>query len=278
MISDIFKYQFLQNALMAGVLAAIIGGIIGTIIIERKIVLMSGGIAHTSYGGVGLGYLLNFSPLLGALIFSLIASLSIGTLEKKQKNSSSIFISLFWSLGMGLGVLFTSLMKQYPPDINAYLFGDILSVSRSDLLLMLGLFLVIILFLVLSYNNLKSFLFDPEFYKVRKKNAYILEYMILILVAFSVVLLIKICGIILLLSILVAPAATTKLFAKKFSSRIIYSSILGFVYIFIGFVVSYYANISSGASIVVCSIFMYFLIYFIKSIIDKRQKTKSLSV
>ena len=135
MLESLFKYQFLQNAVAAALLASVACGIIGVLIIEKKLVMMSGGIAHTSYGGVGLGYLLGFEPLLGAFAFSILAAFGIGFLKQKGGARSDVVMGLLWSLGMALGILFIALRPGYPPDLNSYLFGNILSVTKSDLLL-----------------------------------------------------------------------------------------------------------------------------------------------
>lgn len=277
MIADLFNYSFLSNAFYAAILASVICGIIGTIIIEKNMIMLSGGIAHTSYGGVGLGYLLGFNPLLGALLFSVTSALGIGYLTKKQKTNTNVFIALFWSLGMALGVLFISFMDSYPPDINGYLFGDILSVSHTDLLLILFLSVVIILFVVLMFNNLKSYLFDKDYYGLKGNKKNTIDYILLVLVAFSVVLLIKVCGIILIIAMLAAPAATAKLFTKKFHTRMLLSVGLGTIYSLVGLVLSYYLDISSGASIVCTAVFTYFIIYALDSSRKKRASKKRIA-
>lgn len=274
MIADLFNYNFLSNAFYAALIASVICGIIGTIITEKNMIMLSGGIAHTSYGGVGFGYLLGFNPLLGALIFSVTSALGIGVLSKKDKKSSNVFIALFWSLGMALGVIFISLMDSYPPDINGYLFGDILSVSNTDLWFILALAIAVVAFVLLMYNNLKSYLFDKDYYGLKGNKKNTLDYILLILVAFSVVLLIKICGIILILAMLAAPAATAKLYTKKFHSRIILSIGFGILFSLIGLVLSYYLNISSGASIGASAVLIYFTLFGIDKI-SKNLKMKN---
>ena len=118
---SILNYQFIQNAIFAGILASIVCGIIGVIIVEKKLVMMSGGIAHTSYGGIGLGYLLGFEPIYGAFFVSILAALGIGYIKRNGSTRSDVIIGLFWSLGMALGILFISLMPGYPPDLSSYL-------------------------------------------------------------------------------------------------------------------------------------------------------------
>ncbi len=140
----IFKYNFLQNAIMAAVLASIACGVIGTYIMEKKLVMMSGGIAHTAFGGIGLGYYLKVEPILTALGISIIAAVSVAALKRKAMTDSDLLIGMFWSLGMALGVVFIAMTPGYPPDTASYLFGNILAVSRSDLRLILGLDILVL--------------------------------------------------------------------------------------------------------------------------------------
>ena len=166
MLEAIIKYSFLQNALLSGILASIICGIIGVIITEKKLLIMSGGIAHTAYGGVGLGYLLGFEPILGAGIFSVAAALIIGAVRRKNTARSDIIISLLWSLGMASGIAFIGLMPGYPPDMNSYLFGNILSVTKKDISLMLILTVIVLIAAIAFFNDWKAFLFDSNFSKI----------------------------------------------------------------------------------------------------------------
>ncbi|HZJ78736.1 MAG TPA: metal ABC transporter permease, partial [Clostridia bacterium] len=251
MIKALFEYHFLQNALLAGILASIVCGIIGVIIVEKKLVMMSGGIAHTSYGGVGLGYLLGFEPIIGAFLFSICAALGIGYIKRKGGVRSDVIIGLFWSLGMALGILFIALMPGYPPDLSSYLFGNILSVTKSDLYLMVCLTLIVTLVIVSLFNNWKAYLFDEEFSSIIGIKTGFLEYLLLILIAMTVVVLIRVVGIILVLALLTAPAATAGMLTFNLKNRMIYSIILGNIFCISGLWISYEMNIASGAVIVV---------------------------
>ncbi len=267
MLNTILTYHFIQNAIIASVLSSIICGIIGTIIIEKKLILMGGGIAHTAYGGVGLGYLLNFNPLIGALSFSLIAALGIGKVRKTNSKHSDIIIALFWSLGMALGILFISLMNGYPPDMSSYLFGNILSVTDSDLVYMAILTLLVILILVILFQDWKIYLFDEEMAKINGLNTTFLEYTLLILIAFSVVILIRVSGIIMLITLLCAPSATASLISERLNHRMILSIFIGLFNALMGLFISYKLDIASGASIVILSV----LVYAIAFILSKRK-------
>jgi len=274
LINALFEYQFLKNALFAGIFASIVCGIIGVIIVEKKLVMMSGGIAHTSYGGVGLGYLLGFEPIIGAFLFSVCAALGIGYIKRKGGVRSDVIIGLFWSLGMALGILFIALMKGYPPDLNSYLFGSILSVTKFDLYLIICLTGIVTFIIVALFNNWKAYLFDEEFASIIGIKTAFLEYLLLILIAMTVVVLIRVVGIILVLALLTAPAATAGILTSNLKKRMIYSILLGNVFCISGLWISYEMNIASGAVIVVLSVIVYFIAYAIHLIFIKRKRKK----
>ncbi len=261
MIKALFEYQFLQNALFSGVLASVVCGIIGVIVIEKKLVMMSGGIAHTAYGGVGLGYLLGFEPIIGAFIFSIGAALGIGYVKRKGGTGSDVIIGLFWSLGMALGILFIALMPGYPPDLSSYLFGSILSVTKTDLYLIISLTFIVTLVIVALFNDWKAYLFDEEFASIIGVKTAVLEYLLLILIAMTVVVLIRVVGIILVLALITAPAATTAILTSSLKKRMILSVLLGSVLCVFGLWISYEMNIASGAAIVILSVLCYFFVY-----------------
>ncbi|MDD4124168.1 MAG: metal ABC transporter permease [Eubacteriales bacterium] len=272
MIEALFKYHFLQNAVLAGILASIVCGIIGVIIIEKKLVMMSGGIAHTSYGGVGLGYLLGFEPIIGAFIFSICAALGIGFIKRKGKANSDVIIGLFWSLGMALGILFIALMPGYPPDLSSYLFGSILSVTKADLNLTASLTVIVIFVIFILFNDWKAYLFDEEFAYIKGVKTAFLEYLLLILIAMTVVVLIRVVGIILVLALLTAPAATAAVLTSNLKKRMIYAILLGNVFCFGGLWISYEINAASGAVIVILSVICCLIAYAVRSLYDKRKK------
>lgn len=261
MLNAFLHYQFLQKALLSGILASIVCGIIGVIIVEKKLIMMSGGIAHTSYGGVGLGYLLGFEPIIGAFLFSICAALGIGYIKRKGGTRSDVVIGLFWSFGMALGIIFIALMPGYPPDMNSYLFGNILSVTKSDVYLIILLTLIVIFMFTSLYNNWKSYLFDEEFASILGLKTEFMEYLLLILVAMTVVVLIRVVGIILVLALLTAPAATASLLTSSFKLRVQYSILLGNIFCIVGLWISYELNIASGATIVILSVLCYLLLY-----------------
>lgn len=274
MINAIFEYQFMQNALLAGILASIVCGIIGVIVVEKKLIMMSGGIAHTAYGGVGLGYLLGFEPVLGAFLFAVLSALGIGLISRKKGAQADILIGLFWPFGMALGILFISLMNTYPPDMSSYLFGNILSVTKSSLWLMAGMTAVVLLSVITLFNNWKAYLFDSEFASIIGIKTAFLEYFLLALIAMTVVVLIRVVGIILVLALLTAPAAVSGMFFKDLKKRMISSVIFGAFFCIAGLCVSYYLDIASGAAIVILCVLCYFIIYTVKRVNSRAVSTE----
>lgn len=259
MIELFLEYDFLRNAVFACILSSIVCGIIGVIIVEKKMIMMTGGISHTAYGGVGLGYLMGFPPILGAVIFGVASAFGIGHVKNKGKGDFDIAIALFWSLGMALGIIFVGLMDGYPPDINSYLFGNILAVSSFDIVIMFIMALIVTAVIFVFFNDWKEFLFDEEFSKIMGLKTTFLNYLLLILIALTIVVLIKVSGIILVLALLTAPAATSMNICKTLKSRMILSIVLGLVFCSIGLVVSYIFDISSGATIVLIASMTYFI-------------------
>ena len=274
MIQALFEYQFLQNALFSGLLASIVCGMIGVVIVEKRLVMMSGGIAHTSYGGVGLGYLMGFEPIIGAFLFSICAALGIGYIKRTGSTRSDVVIALFWSLGMALGILFIALMPGYPPDLSSYLFGSILSVTKFDLYLIISLTFIVTLVIVSLYNDWKAYLFDEEFASIIGIRTAFLDYLLLILIAMTVVVLIRVVGIILVLALLTAPAATAGMITSNLRKRMIYSVLLGAVFCTAGLFISYEINIASGAAIVILSAICYLLSYIVHSVHIKLMRRK----
>ncbi len=257
MFSALFEYQFLQYAFIVIVLSSIVCGIAGNLIIEKKMLMISGGLAHTAYGGIGLAYFLEFDPMLGAFFFSLCSALFIAFLYKKSHVSHDIFIALFWALGMALGVIFIGLIPDYTPNIEAYLFGNLLTVSKTDVWAMFGLAVFIVLNVFAFYKDWQVFLFDEEFARLQGIAVTFYHYFLYVLVTLCIILLIRVVGIILVLALLSAPAASAALCMRSFKGRIVVSVLFSFLFGFSGLWLSYVLDISSGACIVVFAFCFY---------------------
>lgn len=273
MINAFLEYNFLQNAVYSAILASIVCGIIGIIIVEKKLVMMSGGIAHTSFGGIGMGYYLNIEPIIGALVFSILAAMGIIIIKRKSDTNSDTLIGIFWAVGMALGILFIAITPGYPPDISSYLFGDILTVTKLDIKIMLILTTIVVFVIAAFFNYWKSYLFDSEFSYVIGIKVNFLEYFLFVLIALSIVALIRVVGIILVIALLTIPPATAKLFTNDLKKMIFYAVLWGIVYSFMGLWISYHLNIASGASIIILAGIGYLIAIIIKkNIFQKRGK------
>ena len=276
MLRDILAYEFLRNALGAGILASLLAGLTGLILVEKKMIMMSGGIAHASYGGVGLGDLLGYPPLLGAFGFSITAALASGFIRRRGGTGGELVIGLFWSLGMALGIFFVALIPGYPPNLSGYLFGNILAAGPMDLLLLLGLFLLTGALFAAFWQAWKAYLFDEEFSRIRGLPVVILESLLLILISLAVVALIRIVGIILAQALLLAPAATARLWLKSLRSRIAGSMAVALASTLGGLALSYYLDLPSGALIVLVAVTLFAMSYGLRGLWTRRQERKVL--
>ncbi|MFZ7120798.1 MAG: metal ABC transporter permease [Eubacteriaceae bacterium] len=271
MLAALLKYNFLQNAFITAILSSIVCGVIGTIIVEKKIVSLSGGIAHASFGGIGLGYLLGIEPLIGGLIFAILSSLGITTITRKTNTSNDTLIGIFWSVGMALGIFFIALTPGYPPDMTSYLFGDILTVSSFYIKMMFILTLIIVFSIVSMFNYWRGYLFDEEFLKIIGIKVVGLDYFIYILISFSIIILIKVVGIILAIALLTVPPAIAKFFTYDLKKMMFYSGIIGIILGMAGLTISYYFNIPSGATIILLSVVFYFSFWVLYKMKSKKE-------
>jgi len=246
----VLQYEFMRNALMAAVLVSVACGIVGTYVVVRRIVFISGGISHAAFGGIGLGYLLGVNPILAALPFSIVSAVSIGIISKKTKVSEDTAIGVMWPVGMALGILFIHLSPGYAPDLFSYLFGSILTVPRIDLVMMLVLDAVIVVVVLLFYREFQAISFDEEFSEVVGVPTQNLYLLLLCLVGLSVVVLIRVVGVILVIALLTMPAAFSRHFTSNINKLMVLSIGMGMAATVTGLLFSYLFDLPSGATIV----------------------------
>lgn len=248
---SIFSYQFFQNALGASLLTAVICGLVGAYIVVRRIVFVSGGITHASFGGIGLGLYLGINPILSAAGAAVLAAFSIGKLSRSEGIREDSAIASVWALGMALGVLFMTLTPGYSTSLPSYLFGNILLVTSGDLIALGALALVLVLLFLLGYRRILYIAFDADFARVRGLRVELWERLLLLLVAVSLVLTIRSVGIMLLLSLLTLPQTTVGLFTSDFRQIIFGSIILSALANVGGLLLSYYVlSVPSGVLII----------------------------
>lgn len=259
MILELLQYKFITNSLLAGILSSISCGIIGTYIVTRRKVFLSGGITHASFGGIGIGYYLGFNPVIAAAIFGVLSALGIEFVSKKTEIREDSVIGILWSFGMALGIMFIFLTPGYAPNLMSYLFGSILTVSSFDIILMLALCLVLILVFTFFYRIILFVSYDQEFAKTHNIAVDLINYILISLVALTIVLNIKVVGIILVISLLTIPQSIANLFTKNFKNIILISIVIGLVGAFLGLLISYKINIPSGASIIFSLVLIFIL-------------------
>ncbi len=247
---EVLQYEFMQNALIAGLLAAIACGIVGVYVVVKRIIFISGGIAHASFGGIGLGYLIGISPVLGALVFSLASALGMGYVTRRTRLPEDTAIGILWAIGMALGIIFIGLAPGYAPDLFSYLFGNILTVPTSDLLLMLILDAAIIGIVIAFYKEFLALSFDEEYSTVVGIPVEPLYLLLLCMIALTVVILLRIVGMILIIALLTIPAALARQFTYDLRKMMILAIVFGALLTFGGLWLSYVLDLASGATIV----------------------------
>ena len=266
---ELLQYDFFQNALISTILIGISCGLVGTYIVAKRMVFISGGITHTSFGGLGLAYYLGFSPMLGAGIFSVLSALAILFLSDNKKLREDSLIGIFWSAGMAIGILFIYLTPGYVPNLMSYLFGNILTVTRSQIIISAILCLFIIVFFLRFYRPLFYIAFDKAYSKTHQIPVNVIDIAITITIALCIVLCLKLAGIILVISYLTIPQAIAGLFYKNFSQQLIASTIISTIGSVSGLFFSALLNIPSGASIVICFILLFILCWLLKRLVRK---------
>jgi zinc transport system permease protein len=256
----LFNLGFFRNAFIAAFLASVLCGIIGTYIVLRRIVFISGGITHASFGGIGMGYYFGFDPILGAIIFGILSALGIEFFTKRADLREDSAIAMLWSLGMALGVIFIFLTPGYAPNLMSYLFGNILTVSKGDLIYLFLLSVFVICFFLIFYRMIIFVSFDEEFALTNNAPVRFFNAMLISLVALTIVLNIRVVGIILVMSLLTIPQAIANLFTKRFDYMMLYSIAFGFLGSVAGLTFSYIYDIPSGAAIIFTLVVLYGLI------------------
>jgi len=256
LISLFTENPFFQFALLAGIASSITSGIMGSYVVVKRIVFISGSISHSVLGGMGLCLWLKrvhgiswITPLDGALVFALLSALLIGWTHLRFKEREDTIIAALWSTGMALGIIFISLTPGYNVELMNFLFGNILWVSKSDILLILGLDAIVLLAVFFFHNRFLAICFDEVQARLQNVKVNLLYFLLLGLVAISVVLLIQVVGAILVIAMLAIPPAIAGRFQKRLTGIMVLSIFLGILFTLTGTSVSYYLNWPPGATI-----------------------------
>lgn len=252
---EALSYEFIQNALIAGLIVSFAAGIIGSLIVVNRMVFLAGGIAHAAYGGIGIAVFTGIPIFLGTSIFAIIAALFMAFVTIHQRDKIDIFIGLIWAVGMAIGIIFVDLTPGYNVDLMSYLFGSILAVNNEDLYFMGSLFVIILLVVTLKYRDILAVSYDSEYAELSGINVKFYYTLILVLSALTIVVAIKIVGLILVIALLTIPIYIAQNLASSLYSMMIVSGFIASFFTIIGLWLSYSYNVTSGAAIILVSAF-----------------------
>ena len=251
---EALQYEFMQNALLAGILISIAAGIIGSLVIVNRITFLAGGIAHSSYGGIGIAIYMGIPVLFGATVFSIITAVIIAILTLNDKKRIDSIIGIMWATGMAIGIVFVDMTPGYNVDLMSYLFGSIIAVPTGDIWYMFGLDVVIIALVTFFYREFLAISYDQQFAYLRGINVKFFYTLLLVLAALTVVAAIKVVGLILVIALLTIPTYLAEIFSNKLSKMMILSSLFATFFTIVGLSISYLYDISSGASIILVAV------------------------
>ncbi|HUI93277.1 MAG TPA: metal ABC transporter permease [Chitinivibrionales bacterium] len=255
---DLLHYDFMRNALLAGLLVSVACGVVGSLVVVNRLSSLSGGIAHAAYGGLGLAVFFKWPLLSGAMLFSLAASWVMGYVTAEKKERADTMVGVVWAVGMAFGILMIDLTKGYYADVMSYLFGSILAVPGQSILFMAGLDAAVLAVVALLYKELVALSYDEEFALISGVPVRALYYLILVLIALCVVVLIRVVGLILVIALFTIPASIAELFTRKLGRIMVISCGLGMAFTISGLFLSYYFNLTSGATIILVAGTCYF--------------------
>ncbi len=265
-ILSLLSFDFFRNALLAATLTSVIAGIVGSYIVARRSVFISGGITHASFGGMGIAYFFGFPPFMGAALFAIGSSLGIEWASRKAGIREDSAIAILWSLGMAIGIIFLFLTPGYTPNLMGFLFGDILTVKISDLIGLLIASIIIIALVSIFYEAILSTAFDSEFASTSGLPVTVVRYSASVVIAITIVLSIKVMGIILVLSLFTIPPTAANLFSKNLKSIMFGSVIISLAGSICGLIIAYYFDLPSGATIIFTLTGFYIILRIFKAI------------
>ena len=270
---EALQFEFMQNALLAGLLASIICGVMGTLVVVNRFVFLSGGIAHAAYGGIGLAFFMGWPFLVGVIGFTLVMALMMAAITLKARHRSDTIIGVIWALGMALGIILIDLTPGYNVDLMSYLFGSILTVPDSDIWMMIVVGILIIGAVTYFYHDYLALSYDAEFAQIRGVPVKTLYFLLIGMLAVSIVFIIQVVGLILVIALLTIPPYIAEKYSKSLFVMMILSSLLSVLFTLTGLWLSYAYNLTSGASIILVA-GLGFLISFViegaRSKISKR--------
>lgn len=269
-----FEYAFFQHALLGALLASVLCAVVGTYVVTRRLVIVGGGMAHASLGGVGLGAWMGFPPLWGAAGFAVATGLVLQFLSRRRNVREDAAVAMLWTFGMALGILFAALTPGFMTELDAYLFGSILSISSASLRVIGGLCAAVVAFYLLLRSTICSIACDRDFALTQGLPVRTVETLFTLITALTIVACLHLVGIVMVVSLLSVPQLTAALFVSRYDSMVWCSALIGFLAAVAGLCVSWWLNVPCGAAVILCGIGFYLPAKAIKSLYLSLRKTR----
>ena len=256
---EALQLEFVRNALVAGVLVSVVCGVIGTLVVVNRIVFLAGGIAHAAYGGIGLSFFMGWPYVVGTTGVSLLSAGVMAAVTLNARHRVDAMVGVIWAVGMAMGVILLDLTPGYNVDLMSFLFGSILAVPVSDLWQMATIGLVVIAIVTYYYNDFLAMSYDDEFARLRNVPVTFLYCLLLSMVALTVVMIIRVVGLILVIALLTIPPFIAEKLTGSMRSMMVLSSILSCLFTITGLWLSYLFNLTSGATIIMVAAAGFFM-------------------
>jgi zinc transport system permease protein len=269
---EAFQFEFIRNALLAGLMASVICGVIGTLIVINRLVFLSGGVAHSAYGGIGMAFYFGWPYMVGATCFAFVSAMIMAAVALKSKQRADTIVGVMWAVGMAIGILLLDMTPGYNVDLMSYLFGSILSVPREELIAMAILSMTILILVGYYYKDLLLMSYDEEFARTRGVPVKPLYFMLIGIVAVTVVIVVQVVGLILVIALLTIPPYIAEKYTRSLLQMMIVSTLLGMIFICGGLWASYSHDLTSGAAIIFVAGIGFSLSLILDKIITIRQR------
>jgi zinc transport system permease protein len=278
MEESILQYEFIIKGLLGSIFASITAGLAGTYIVSKRMVFLSGGITHASFGGIGIGYFTGINPVLGAAVFSILSALGVEYLSVKQKIREDSAIGILWAFGMAIGIIFIYLTPGYTPNLMSYLFGSILTVTSADIIALGVMSVILILYFGIFYRTILYISFDEVFARTYSPYVNVFKYITTSLIALTIVLNIRMAGVVLVISLLTIPPNIAMIFTKSYFNIVIWSVVAGFIGTAAGYAISFFAGIPTGATIIFTLVLIWLIAKILSQITNKVKQENSRNI
>jgi len=272
---EALHFEFMRNAILAGLLASVACGIMGTLVVVNRIVFLAGGIAHAAYGGIGLAFFLGIPPTMGAAGFSLVISAIMGFATLGSRQRVDTIIGVLWAVGFAIGIVLIDLTPGYNVDLMSYLFGSILAVPTRDLWIMLGLDAGMLFLVTYYYREFQAISYDEEFASIRGVPTISLYFVMLAMVALSVVMIIRVVGLILVIALLTIPPYLAERFCMSLKTMMALSILLSALFTVAGLWLSYTFNLTSGAMIILVAAAVFVVIIGGGNVVSRLRRARA---